>query len=330
MTTYFSTFISGFQDIVERELGKKLKTNKVEKMLDGLAIYETSSKIEEVKRIKFFNNSYLLGFLKENINPLFPEKFIRDILKNGNFRFSDDVIGQKKTRFRVVVSKENELVKVNNNLLKEVEDKIQVNNYLVVDRASPEVEFWVVIRREKLGLFGMRITKHKDYKKILDKGELRPELAHLLVLLSEPAKDDVFVDPCAGKAAILSARENYPYKEIRGYDVEPKANRSGFRVLKGDATKLHQLKDGSVDKIVSDPPWGEFNKSSDVGKLYTQTLGEFDRVVKSGGSIILLIAKKEVFEDNLGNFRETLRLEKKYNILVNGKKAGVYKIRKIA
>lgn len=58
-------------------------------------------------------------------------------------------------------------------------------------------------------------------------------------------------------------------------------------------------------------------------------LKEFIRVLKPGGLMVILIGQKELFEKVLTNFPD-LQFVEKYNILVSGKKAAIYKIKKLS
>jgi len=57
-------------------------------------------------------------------------------------------------------------------------------------------------------------------------------------------------------------------------------------------------------------------------------LVEFIRILKDNAVMVILIAKKELFEELINNF-SNLSLISKYDILVSGKKAAIYKIRKV-
>ncbi len=91
-----------------------------------------------------------------------------------------------------------------------------------------------------------------------------------------------------------------------------------------DATRLEEFGDESVDKIVTDPPWGFFGEKIDVNDLYKKTLSEFSRVVKKGGRVVMLVGDRENYEALIKEFSDQFRLEQKLYILVSGKKAGVY------
>lgn len=48
-------------------------------------------------------------------------------------------------------------------------------------------------------------------------------------------------------------------------------------------------------------------------------MNEFLRVLKSGGIIVLLTARKNEFENALSSHKNSIELQEKYNILVSGK-----------
>lgn len=299
MNIYFSTFISGFGEIILEELQKQLSNFKQELLLDGLIVYSTNSDIEKIKGLKFLNNSFLQVKPEEKIN-----------LNLGK-------------SFRVVFSKENELVSVNKERLAKIENKIAKLNNLIVDRANPDFEFWFLERSEGNKFTGARITKHPDYKTVLAKGQLRPELADLLCLISEPDKNDIVLDPFAGSGAIKMARKNYPHKEIVSGDINP----NNQNIKKLDALNLKDLGNQSIRKIVTDPPWGiSIGKDLDLNDFYGKMLEEFFRVLKLNGLLVILVGQKELFEKVLEKFSDKFILLKKLNILVSGKKAEVYKI----
>ena len=58
MKTYFSTFITGTQEIV-KELLEKRKA-KIKLLLDGLVLYESNYIELEVRNFRFLNNTFVL------------------------------------------------------------------------------------------------------------------------------------------------------------------------------------------------------------------------------------------------------------------------------
>ena len=70
---------------------------------------------------------------------------------------------------------------------------------------NAEVEFWVLQDRNEF-LCGLRLSdrsmRHRDYKNVSVPASLRPVVARAMVLISEPAPGDVFLDPLCGAGTI--------------------------------------------------------------------------------------------------------------------------------
>jgi len=64
--------------------------------------------------------------------------------------------------------------------------------------------------------------------------------------------------------------------------------------------------------------------------FYEKMLAEFRRLLMANGLLVVLIAKKELFETVLKKFADDLELLARYDTLVSGQKTGVYKIKKLA
>ncbi len=101
-----------------------------------------------------------------------------------------------------------------------------------------------------------------------------------------------------------------------------------IEVEKMNALNISNFRDKSINKIVTDPPWGiNMGKELDLEYFYRNMLMEFLRILKINGLIIMLIGKKDLFENVLLEFSNQLKLAEQYNILVSGKKAGIYKLK---
>lgn len=342
MARYFSTFIPGFGELVQSQLKKEFSDLQVELLLDGLILYQTEASIEEVFRLRFLNNSfYVFHFFKkiERNSLVRMMKFVyqSDFLKKMSV---PRVKGRDRT-FRVITSYENKLGAVDLNILKNAEEKIGRATRFRLDRGLPDLEFWFLERSEKVGFFALRLTYDRRSEKSLLKGELRPELCNLLCLLSEPSLGDVFLDPFSGTGAIPKERAKFPYEEIliseketeKVHTLREEIKGKGIKVFHGDATNL-SLKDGSVNKVVTDPPWGEFDKTrhsgfagwpEDIERLYRGMFAEFGRIIAPGGIVVILSSQKELVEKILAE-QEQFKPAARYNILVSGRKAGVFKL----
>jgi tRNA G10 N-methylase Trm11 len=188
-----------------------------------------------------------------------------------------------------------------------------------------------------------RITTHTAYEQVLERGELKPELAYTLCFLSEPKEGDIFLDPFCGHGAIpLKRALSFPYNMVFAADkdqeqiqfvrnrVKKLKLKSMFIVKKQDALSMTAFENGFIDKIVTDPPWGLFESlDRDICEFYALMLREFSRVLNVKGILVILTARKEEFENALSSMGTRLKMLNQYNILVSGKKAAIYKIVKL-
>ena len=337
MTTYFSTFISGLQEPVKKALEQDLKNIKVKLLLDGLVVYETDKPIMEIKNLRYLNNTFILfRLLKEEVQM---QNLVKSVLREPDIlsRVPSELL-KKVHSFRVIASKENQFVSVDKNILAKVEELISKKLKLKLNRSLPDVEVWFLMRNEGYSFVGLRITKTPNYEKTLHKGELRPELANIMCLLTELKPNDVVLDPFAGYGSIPLECAKY-FKVSRIYAGEK--DKSIFKPLlekskglspklivgKWDGLNLSSLTDNTIDKIITDPPWGVYQKETmDIKSFYEDMLKEFIRLVKSNGLLVILTAQKELFENLLNTFSQ-FELVGKYDVLVSGKKAAIYKMR---
>ncbi|MDP2631840.1 MAG: methyltransferase [Candidatus Uhrbacteria bacterium] len=339
---YFSTFISGFQDIVKSLIGQMLKDVEIVNIFDGIVLYKTSATPETIRTIKIFNNSFMLLARYQIPVDKTPDYLVKQFLGSskdiGGVTQSEIDKGRYKT-FRVVSSHRNQLYSTDRVLLKKVEEKIMQCTNISVDRLNPDVEFWFLTRSEGTGLFGMRITKHKSYDKVLQRGELRPELANLMCWLSEPSSDDVFLDPFCGYGSIPFERSSIAgYRKIMASDTDREklrivttklqstVDRSKAVVSADDFFKISVSKDLAINKIVTDPPWGEYEKMSvETVKFYEEFLGKCSELLTSGGILVFISSCKLEVDEALRKLPPKLVLEQSYDILVSGKKARIYR-----
>ena len=336
MKTYASTFISGLEKPIKKLLKQNIIDAKIDLILDGIIIYKTNSSIQKIKNLKFFNNSFLLIKSFKNTNSI--EQALNKISKIKNLEKEiAKILTNKNKSFRIFTSLENKFISVNKTLLKKIEKRIMNlrKEQLKINLKNPQLEFWILKRRENISFFMLRITKNKQNKN-LKKGELRKELSHILCFLSEPKENDTFLDPFAGYGSIPIKRAKlkkvnliFASDKIKNYKnefnkrIQDKKLRDKIIPKTLDATNLEFFKDNFITKIVTDPPWGEYKKIKK--DFYENFLKEFIRITKQNSIIIILTSKKQEFEKLINKFPQ-LKLKEKYDILVSGKKSGVFKI----
>jgi 23S rRNA G2445 N2-methylase RlmL len=161
---------------------------------------------------------------------------------------------------------------------------------------------------------------------------LRPALAAAMVALTEPERDDIFLDPMAGAGTLLVERAAAgPFAEIHGGDISPEAvsaMQENLRGVKGriitsrwDARRL-PFEDGSVDKVAVNLPFGK--QVSDVAvlpDLYRATLAEIARVLRPGGRLVALAGDARTLESARAAAARSLRPGPRHRVIVLGQGA---------
>lgn len=124
-----------------------------------------------------------------------------------------------------------------------------------------------------------------------------------MLLMAGAAPGMSLVDPFCGTGTILIEAALQRLRVIGG-DLQPTAARHAMtnagnaqvhsRILRWDARKL-PLAPASVDLAVSNLPWGrQIVVDADLAALYRESVREMRRVVKPGGSIMLLTGAPEL------------------------------------
>jgi tRNA G10 N-methylase Trm11 len=152
----------------------------------------------------------------------------------------------------------------------------------------------------------------------------------LLVKASDPRPDDVFLDPFAGSGSIVRARTAVPYGWATYSDLaagEPRLQvpseirrRSRVTVLAEDALELPSISTGSVSSIVTDPPWGEYDRLDvDCATFARRMMASFDRVLEPRRGGLVLLLSRRAAEVTHGLWPSAnLKLVQSHQLLVNG------------
>lgn len=253
--------------------------------------------------------------------------------------------------FRVRYSLANQFSSVDRQLMARAERCISSSSGLVPDRLNPDVEFWFLIRSEGPAWF-LRLVKPSQKIVQPAAGELKAGMAKLLCAAAGAAfragqsfaeHIRLACDPFAGSGAIPAALYSlYPEARILAGDLDPEkvetmrlrfAN-TPLEIVSSDACRLEVLNDASVDLIVTDPPWGQWDADlwKDGGRLedlYKDMLTEFSRILASSGVAVVLTGAKKEFEDAFALQKELKAVEPlRTDLLVNGKKAALYVFRR--
>jgi 23S rRNA G2445 N2-methylase RlmL len=169
------------------------------------------------------------------------------------------------------------------------------------------LEVWLTIDNAT-AVCGVRLSdrtmRHRPWKVEHRPASLRPSVAAAMVRLAEARPGQLVLDPLCGAGTILgeyldATRKTYGRLAPLGGDLDPGALRAAAANLRHlgpaaltrwDARRL-PLADASVDRVISNPPFGKQLASPDeVAPLYRATLAECDRVLRPGGRAVLLVA----------------------------------------
>ena len=331
MAEFVSSFITGFQDVVQTDLAARFPKIKILNLYDGLVHYRFDGDSRELEKIIYFNNTFFVFKTMKGKGLSFPSLVGAVCSSKGYFLVN-------KGTFRVRFQNENQFAKVDKNLTRRVEDYVLANSKLRLDRLSPTNEIWFSIRREGFAFAGELISKREFTEKNLNKGELRPEIAYLICCFADIKPEDTILEPFCGYGSIpVQLAKKFQFIKLYVSDLD--SDRAGQTAVRkqlssapegliecctADATVLNHIEDKSISLVITDPPWGYFEELPDIEGFYTKMFKSFDRVLADNGRMIILSARKEELERTAT--ATGFKIKNSLHTLVNGKKAGVYLI----
>lgn len=190
-------------------------------------------------------------------------------------------------------------------------------------------------------LVGLRLSPealHKRGRVAHGIASLNPTVAHAMCRIATPTPGEVFVDPMCGSGTILVERSRWADGAlVVGGDAseDPLALARRNLTAQGAAPTLANwdgkrlpLADASVDKLVSNLPWGRRIGSHRINvHLYPPFIRETARVLRPGGVAVLLTQEKRLLLRLLDK-RHDLRLRHEYSLSVSGMEPTIYVIEK--
>lgn len=329
MAEFVSTFTTGFKKVVEKNLPEIVSGCKILNIYDGIVHYKFNGNSHDLEKVVYFNNTFFVIKSWCNFSGNF-STMVNDFCNENKYLLISK--GSFRTRF----VRENQFEKVDKKLVLKVEENVLKRSKLKIDRVSPSTEIWFNIRREGFAFCGQLISKREFTEKNLNKGELRPELAYLMCCFAELKENDVIAEPFCGYGSIpiqLAKKFRFLHLYVSDIDEEKITALKEKKYFKQndfvsievqDAFSLKQIKDNSVDVIISDPPWGFFEDVGDIALFYDKMFCSFKRILKNDGKMIILSARKDELE--YAAEKNNYKIIEKVDTLVNGKKACVYMI----
>jgi len=313
---YFSTFASGFEELAAEFLVDDFAPPRARKM-SGAIVYECSAPPSEIQKIKYFKNSYLV--VKEYSDAAGLESM------TGAAIPAKIHAPARARSFSLVLSDKNKLTAVSGASRARLVAGIERATGLKYKSSAADVEFLMTLRDDGNGFLLQRITKSSESPA---EGQLESHIAHLLVRASAPKDRDVFIDPFCGSGAIPLARAATRFHGIFAMDIDAaliknlKARvakiknskmQKSFFAKTGDFLK-NEFEDNFADAIVTDPPWGEFQKIN--ADFYACAFREFAKILKTGGRLVILTGRETAMPTPSALSKTT-----EYSVLIHGKKA---------
>ena len=230
--------------------------------------------------------------------------------------------------FRVMFSEQNKLVSVEKEYRIAYEQAIRVRS----NRETPDTELTILRRSNGNALMLLRLTRPAHVKK----GELSPSVSACMAYLTKPEDGGTFIDPFAGSGAIGVARmalgktKRLFLSDIDSATVTKLRKRIPGRaeIEQLDALRLTERFDGGeFTEIACDPPWGLFRElDMDADEFNRRLVQNLEHVLAPYGTCVVLTAMKNEFAAAVK--KSGLDITERFDILVNGKKAAIFVMRK--
>ncbi len=343
MIQYAGSFTAGFEKIIPSLLKEAVPDSTIERLESALVIFSSAVILEE-NSLPFCNNLFVCLKIW-NTNTLYFSEMKNTVPFNSLKPLISPFLKGKKT-FRLRFSKENQFCSVDKNLVTSLEKSVTNLTGLVPDRLNAKTELHLLIRRENISMFALKLTEKGSTEKIYEQGELRSETVRLMLFLAEITDEDyIFCDPFAGHGSIprhiaLLHPNTHCFindnNKVLVSKLEKEFKDSTVSTIScSDACSLVHIEKNSVNVIITDPPWGCFDASLTKEKLadfYKAMLTEFERILAQDGRAVVLTGAKGEFEAAVFSsacFTKSMKMKNfRTDILINGKKAAVYCISK--
>lgn len=322
---YFATFTTGTQEIIANRLRRFPRAEfAVEDIQDGLVFFTSSLTTNQLSELRFFNNVFgLLGDYG-------PQKTLEDAAALAVK--ADFSAVPHKAGFKIHTRVGGQTAALAS--LGALQQAITDQTGGIPDSFRPDIELLLWLRSDGRALWGWQLPRAGFKTRTLEPGELRPELAHIMGLLAGLDHKDVVLDPFAGYGAIVcECLQGFHCQQVIAVEFNehlvPHLKSIPHLIAKqGDAARLPHIETRSIDRVITDPPWGRFEQATPehLEHLYHEALIQMHRVLRVKGCVVMLtgVTFLPTLAQDVG-----FAIEKQYNVLVSGQKATLFKLRKL-
>lgn len=338
---YVATFGSGWMRVIKKILNEKFVEIEILNLYDGLVVFK-SNNIIEIKKMSFFNNIYLMLASYNYKNNNFDNN-VNCLLNSLNLNYEQikkNICDKYYKTFKIIGLNENQPCTLNYKNIAYLEKNICKNLNITVGQRKHDLDFIFLQRSENYIYFLLKLSYNRTTEKNLAHGSLRPELSYLLASYANIQEKDIVIDPFCGSGSIpKEIVKNFKYNMCFASDIdeskmiafkqEYKKNNKKLFIKQLDALNLDKFENNFIDVIITDPPWNIYEKDNtiDFEIFYINMLKEFSRILKNDGRIVILMGNILTFEAAL-NHNKILKKVDCISLLVNGKKANAYLLKK--
>jgi predicted RNA methylase len=327
---YYVQFTAGTAGLVRDALAARLDRLTIGYADDSAMILDSVTTPATVAAIPFLKNAFVVVAATERGD--LAKSVVR--LGHGLRRNQFPSLSERSDRFRLMAHLDGALVPIEPRARAGLERVVARHTGARVEPRGMGQEYWVIGRQGMPELlFAARLPKPP--RTPTAKGAIASELAAMLVAASQPTAEDRFLDPFGGSGALVVARAALPARSLAYSDLDLERHRRALtaqlpgrlrvRLLAEDALTLPSIADGTVDVIVTDPPWGEHEDLGGPFGDFAAAIGEsFARVLHPArGRYVVLVNRRnaEVMADALA--AAGVRATARHDILVNGHPATV-------
>jgi tRNA G10 N-methylase Trm11 len=252
------------------------------------------------------------------------------------------VLSVAEGSYRVMIQQGSRLVHIPRAVQIKIRKTVETGTHLTYNPRKAKTEIRFLLRNDGRGYLGVSHISQKPFDAMpIVKGALHPRMAHMLNLFSLPTDVDVFLDPFAGFGSIVYDRARFfPSHKLIASDLNASLvsqlqarfkGKKDAQIVVADARRLDYIPDSVVTRVVTDPPWGLYDKDIDDSEdLYRDLFSELARVMKPEGIFVILSYQKKDIENaviavNKRDNRE-ICIDDSVKTVINGKEAWVWRM----
>jgi 23S rRNA G2445 N2-methylase RlmL len=343
---FFASLIAGLEPIVAREMSEKIAGLRMLGMLRGRVLFSCDGPPANLLGLMTIENLFGyagqmtripadesgLGFIEERISEMALEpalalfEWLHGSRSDPSFRVTAQRTGQHAYNSPQIAAA------AGAGVVRRYGWRVDLEQY------DYDVRVYVT---DDCALVGLRLSRealHKRGRVAHGVASLNPTVAHAMCRVAAPTPGETFVDPMCGSGTILVERSGWGDGAlVIGGDASEEplglarrnlvAQRAAATLVNWDAKRL-PLADASVDKLVSNLPWGRRIGSHRINvHLYPGFMRETARVLRPGGVAVLLTQEKRLLLRLLDRRRD-LSLRGEYSLSLSGMRPTIYVVQK--